>query len=377
MILGINIFTVRDLNPNNNKFWFSDINNHSVIPNAVSMIRRKGSFQRFCQLHGVRVCQYFMMKVRQNAFLNGLIQLIELLTTVICNFKGPGHVHLYCFLALNHLKRLFVRCHSFFAFHRFAWCDTASHTRLDNFVKPLSHNSFLAYVLILKAHLNVLPRCLVILRPACTFSFNIILLTIVSVTCLTNFTSAASLTPDLKRKIDARIQEAKAKNIDLFSEKRCSGDCFGKPITKADLEKMTAFLGVTPESNGDKSLMENNASHKQEITVFVSNSVPKAALKGLVIEAGQMREGKVRFVIQGMVQDSMPKTAQLVENIGHPLEIDPKLFEVYQVTHVPVFMTTRGDKVYRLQGNVTLDFAVEKLSKSANDSIDKKEVPKK
>ncbi len=146
---------------------------------------------------------------------------------------------------------------------------------------------------------------------------------------------------------------------------------------KADLEKMTAFLGVTPESNGDKSLMENNASHKQEITVFVSNSVPKAALKGLVIEAGQMREGKVRFVIQGMVQDSMPKTAQLVEDIGHPLEIDPKLFEVYQVTHVPVFMTTRGDKVYRLQGNVTLDFAVEKLRESANDSIDKKEGLKK
>lgn len=185
------------------------------------------------------------------------------------------------------------------------------------------------------------------------------------------------MTPDLKRKIDARIQEAKAKNIDLFSEKRCSGDCFGKPIMKADLEKMTAFLGVTPESNGDKSLMENNASHKQEITVFVSNSVPKAALKGLVIEAGQMREGKVRFVIQGMVQDSMPKTAQLVEDIGHPLEIDPKLFEVHKVTHVPVFMTTRGDKVYRLQGNVTLDFAVEKLRESANNSIDKKEGPKK
>ncbi len=187
----------------------------------------------------------------------------------------------------------------------------------------------------------------------------------------------SAMTPDLKRQIDARLADAKSKNIDLFSEKRCSGDCFGKPITKADLEEMTAFLGVKAESNGDKRVMENNASHQKEITVFVSNSMPRGALKGLVVEAGQMKGDKVRFVIQGMVKDSMPKTAQLVEDIGHPLEIDPKLFEVHKVTHVPVFMSTRGDKVYRLQGNVTLDFAVEKLSKSANDSIDKKEGPKK
>jgi type-F conjugative transfer system pilin assembly protein TrbC len=188
-----------------------------------------------------------------------------------------------------------------------------------------------------------------------------------------------AMTPDLQRKIDARLKEAKAKKIYLFSDKKCSGDCFGQPITKDDLEKMTAFLGVKPDgtSESDQHSAVNASFHKQEMTVFVSNSMPKAALKGLVIEAGQMKEVKVRFVIQGMVQDSMPKTAQLVENIGHPLEIDPKLFEVHKVTHVPVFMTTRGDKVYRLQGNVTLDFAVEKLMESANNSIDKKEGPKK
>lgn len=173
------------------------------------------------------------------------------------------------------------------------------------------------------------------------------------------------MTPDLKRKIDARLAEAQSKKINFFSDKKCSGDCFGKPLMKADLEKMTSFLGVNAESNDDKSLMENNESHKQEITVFVSNSMPKAALKGLVFEAGKMKQHKIRFVIQGMVKDSMQETAQLVEAIGHPLEIDPKLFEVYQVAHVPVFMTMRGDTVYRLQGNVTLDFAIDKLSENA------------
>lgn len=176
------------------------------------------------------------------------------------------------------------------------------------------------------------------------------------------------MTPDLKRKIDARLQEAKSKNIDLFSDKKCAGDCFGKALGKADLEQMTAFLGVKPDetSETDKQSTANASSHRQEMTIFVSNSMPKAALKGLVIEAGKMKIHKIRFVIQGMVKDSMPKTAQLVEDIGHPLEIDPKLFEEHKITHVPVFMTKRDDKVYRLQGNVTLDFAVSTLSENVD-----------
>lgn len=180
---------------------------------------------------------------------------------------------------------------------------------------------------------------------------------------------SSAMTPDLKSKIDARLKQAKAENINLFSDKKCSGDCFGKAVSKADLEQMTAFLGVKPETGTDQKSTENISTKKAEITVFVSNSMPKAALKGLVIEARQMKKHKVRFVIQGMVNDSMPKTAQLVEEIGHPLEIDPKLFEEYKVTHVSVFMTTKADKVYRIQGNVTLDFAVSTLNENVDGNI--------
>ena len=371
MILGINIFTVRDMDTNNNQFRLINVDNHSVITNTKPMIRRKGSFQGFCQLQGPWVRQNFFMQVRQNTLLDGLIKLVELLTTVISNLKGPDHVHLCCFLALNHLRMLFVRFHSFFAFRKFEWCYTRFHIHLNNFAKPLLRNSFLAYVLILKGRLSVLPRYLVIVRQAYTFSLKVILFTLISITCLTNFTSAASLTPDLKSKIDARLKQAKAENINLFSDKKCSGDCFGKAVSKADLEKMTEFLGVKPETGTDQNSTENISTKNAEITVFVSNSMPKAALKGLVIEARQMKHHKIRFVIQGMVKDSMPGTAQLVEEIGHPLEIDPKLFEEYKVTHVPVFMTTKADKVYRLQGNVTLDFAVSTLSGGLHDANNK------
>jgi len=223
----------------------------------------------------------------------------------------------------------------------------------------------LAYVLILKGHLSALLKDLVIVRQAYAFSLKVIPLTIISIT---NFTSLASLTPDLKSKIDARLKQAKAQHINLFSDKKCAGDCFGKALDKVDLEKMTTFLGVKPEGQGetDQQSTANGTSHKQEVTVFVSNSMPKAALKGLVIEAEKMKTHKIRFVIQGMVKGTMPGTAQLVEEIGHPLEIDPKIFEEHKVTHVPVFMAKREEKVYRVQGNVTLDFAVKKLSENVD-----------
>ena len=177
---------------------------------------------------------------------------------------------------------------------------------------------------------------------------------------------SSAMTPDLKSKIDARLKQAKAQHINLFSDKKCSGDCFGRAVSKVDLEKMTEFLGVKPETGTDQKSTEDISTQKEEITVFVSNSMPKAALKGLVIESGKMKTHKIRFVIQGMVKDSMPGTAQLVEEIGHPLEIDPKIFEEHKVTHVPVFMAKREEKVYRVQGNVTLDFAVKKLSENVD-----------
>ena len=82
-------------------------------------------------------------------------------------------------------------------------------------------------MLILKGHLSALLKDLVIVRQAYAFSLKVIPLTIISIT---NFTSLASLTPDLKSKIDARLKQAKAQHINLFSDKKCAGDCFGKEI---------------------------------------------------------------------------------------------------------------------------------------------------
>jgi len=41
---------------------------------------------------------------------------------------------------------------------------------------------------------------------------------------------SSAMTPDLKSKIDARLKQAKAQHINLFSDKKCAGDCFGKEI---------------------------------------------------------------------------------------------------------------------------------------------------
>jgi Type-F conjugative transfer system pilin assembly protein len=66
---------------------------------------------------------------------------------------------------------------------------------------------------------------------------------------------------------------------------------------------------------------------------------------------------KKRLVMRGMVQNSMMKTAAFTKEIGCRVDIDPKAFETHKITQVPVFL--KGDKV--IKGNVTLDYAMEKL----------------
>jgi type-F conjugative transfer system pilin assembly protein TrbC len=95
--------------------------------------------------------------------------------------------------------------------------------------------------------------------------------------------------------------------------------------------------------------------------VFVSSSMPKESLKAL---ATQAKLYDAKLVIRGMVAGSIQKTAKLSDEIGYPLDIDPKLFETYKITQVPVFLVFHENKWHRLKGNVELSFALETLKKS-------------
>ena len=99
--------------------------------------------------------------------------------------------------------------------------------------------------------------------------------------------------------------------------------------------------------------------------IFVSASMPIASLKRLAYQATQHN---AILVIRGMVKDSMVATAQLVDEIAYPLEIDPKLFERFGVKQVPLFLVKHNETWHTVSGNVDLTFALETVTKKANQA---------
>lgn len=99
------------------------------------------------------------------------------------------------------------------------------------------------------------------------------------------------------------------------------------------------------------------------IFVFVSFSMPKASLIEL---NNQAQKYNATLVMRGIYKNSfseMKKKILEIEPNGLSINIDPKLFEQYNIKQVPTFVLVEKNKeINRLAGNVSLDFAHEKLS---------------
>ena len=117
----------------------------------------------------------------------------------------------------------------------------------------------------------------------------------------------------------------------------------------------TALKSAAPSSHKNSPLMDA----KQPL-IFVSASMPTASLKKLAFQAIQHN---ALLVIRGMVKGSMQETAKLVDEIDHPLDIDPKLFERFEIIQVPVFMVYHNQGWHKVSGNVELNFALESVNK--------------
>jgi conjugal transfer pilus assembly protein TrbC len=96
--------------------------------------------------------------------------------------------------------------------------------------------------------------------------------------------------------------------------------------------------------------------------VFVSFSMPKASLKEL---SDQCQKYGATLVLRGLHEGSFSKTKDKILEIsqdGLQLDINPGLFKEYDVHQVPTFVLVKdGKEANRLRGNVTLEFAHQKL----------------
>lgn len=115
--------------------------------------------------------------------------------------------------------------------------------------------------------------------------------------------------------------------------------------------------------------------------IFVSLTMPRATLQGLVDQAAR---AKAAIVIRGFAKGSLRDTVALVQGlIGKrqvAIQIDPLAFDRFAISKVPSFVLVRdgtrpvacasgscapADSFLRATGDVSLDYALEHMQRSA------------
>jgi conjugal transfer pilus assembly protein TrbC len=129
--------------------------------------------------------------------------------------------------------------------------------------------------------------------------------------------------------------------------------CLGASLTEDGKCSVTKTEVLQGELGDIPSLA---ALSEERILVFVSFSMPEASLKHLCETLKDHPE--VTLVLRGLIEDSMEKTARKIDEIKGVFEINPELFEQYDVQTVPTFVLVKKDKpVAMLKGNITLTYA--------------------
>ncbi len=104
-----------------------------------------------------------------------------------------------------------------------------------------------------------------------------------------------------------------------------------------------------------------------ELFVCLSFSVPDETWLSL---SKELEKIKGTIVIQGLPQNSFKefyKKIRLLDKKGFTanLQINPVLFEKYQVSEVPSFITIKSNGFDKVRGNITLDYALQLFSQDS------------
>ena len=140
------------------------------------------------------------------------------------------------------------------------------------------------------------------------------------------------------------------------------------PLTGEDLRD-----SANTSSNDAQKAQEQNSS---PITIFMSYSIPKSVWQGLWAESKALKY-PIQFVIRGLPNNSFQELAKKIQEYGCPVNIDPTLFERYNITAVPAFVV-RKKGLYKKHnhdqqdhdtvflGNVSLSCVIDRSQKQGN-----------
>lgn len=149
-----------------------------------------------------------------------------------------------------------------------------------------------------------------------------------------------------------------------------------------DLQTPDFLKQARPVSPQDQSFLDAQAQQFRQsmqpgarpvdaALVFVSFSMPPDELKQRVQDAAALN---IPVVIRGMVNGDMRTTANAVaglvkESNTGGVQIDPVTFRKYDISAVPVLIVAcghQGDKVDRLQGDLTLRQALKRVAEEGD-----------
>ena len=163
------------------------------------------------------------------------------------------------------------------------------------------------------------------------------------------------------------------------------------PVPTPNVEALPQPLSRTPidlealargyASQADAMTQAQGLATGPGLLVFVSLSMPRPTLQRLV---GQAARAKASIVLRGFANGSLRDTVAQVQGlIGSrqvAVQIDPQAFDRYAVIRVPTFVLVRdgtrpvacasgscapADSFLRTSGDVSLDYALEHMRRSA------------
>jgi conjugal transfer pilus assembly protein TrbC len=132
---------------------------------------------------------------------------------------------------------------------------------------------------------------------------------------------------------------------------------------------LESYCPQSQEKNCTSCNLDKIAPSNSELIVFVSFSLGDATLKKLFQDVSKVGG---RLVLRGLYKNSFRRTQQKIKDLGIVVDIDPPLFEKFQIQQVPTFvlaLSSQGETIPEhdiLKGNVSLSYALEQFVKEGN-----------
>ena len=163
------------------------------------------------------------------------------------------------------------------------------------------------------------------------------------------------------------------------------------PVPPPNVEALPQPLSRTPidlealargyASQADAMTQAQGLATGPGLLVFVSLSMPRPTLQRLVDQAARAKASIVlRGFANGSLRDTVAQVQGLIGSRQVAVQIDPLAFDRYAVTRVPTFVLVRdgtrpvacasgscapADSFLRTSGDVSLDYALEHMRRSA------------